>query len=419
MPFRFTHSCALFIGMILISVGAPDASAQAAAAQAEAAQDSIRYVTLLDSAIAVLERTPAYSFTMDSWMKGMMDDDTGWTQCEVTLQRLDDDPFGYRFYGVEQYFTVIYNGETALFGTPVAGSMKRIPADKDPGDWIRGTFAGDARFPHSSNKNYFKRLRESSTITRREVREDLCNGVPVFVLCSTHRGDEDIIGAYTEVSLRKSDCFPVAFLQDMDIRDASGTLRQHQRRVVSNLRLNPDIPEGLFDGATLPETVDITPYEENNDPAFEPLKAGEIAPDFHLSTFDGDSVRLSDYRGRVVFLDFWYMRCHPCQQAIPAIKELVTEFAADSVVFLGMNSSDSPTDKYFRNFVDSRDFTYPVVLAAGSAAANHQKGGYRVHGYPHFFIVGRDGVITFSQAGYGEGSKGQFIEEIRKALKPE
>ncbi len=48
-------------------------------------------------------------------------------------------------------------------------------------------------------------------------------------------------------------------------------------------------------------------------------RAGDVAPDFTLTTLDGKSVSLSDYRGRPVVLNFWASYCHPCRERIPAV----------------------------------------------------------------------------------------------------
>ena len=73
------------------------------------------------------------------------------------------------------------------------------------------------------------------------------------------------------------------------------------------------------------------------------LKVGTVAPDFQAVTPDGKTVRLSDYRGKVVILDFWATWCGPCKVEIPTLVDLQKKYANDLVV-LGM-SVDDPVEK--------------------------------------------------------------------------
>lgn len=143
--------------------------------------------------------------------------------------------------------------------------MTRIPLAENPAEWIGGTFASSARFPDFSNRSYLQRLRESTSIIDRALRDTVWDGEPAYLLCMTHKGSENLAGAYTQIVLRATDYFPVAITQDLDIIDASGMLRQHTCSAINNLRINPEIEAGLFDGATLPDTVNIIESSEAAD----------------------------------------------------------------------------------------------------------------------------------------------------------
>jgi peroxiredoxin len=155
--------------------------------------------------------------------------------------------------------------------------------------------------------------------------------------------------------------------------------------------------------------VQIKDYEEPSKEERLPLQAGNPAPDFTAAVYGGDSLRLSDLQGKVVFIDFWYVSCHPCQLAAPAIEKMYEEFGGDGdVVFLGINPYDKAESNFLKKFLESREVQYPILLVDAAIPKS-----YEVPGYPTFFIIDREGTIRWSGVGYGEG----YEEEFRKQLK--
>jgi cytochrome c biogenesis protein CcmG, thiol:disulfide interchange protein DsbE len=115
--------------------------------------------------------------------------------------------------------------------------------------------------------------------------------------------------------------------------------------------------------------------------------AGAPAPDFSLSGIDGAQVRLSDYRGDVVLVNFWATWCGPCRAEMPLLQERFTALRESGLVVLAVND-DEPVGEVTA-FVQELGLTFPILLDPG---ANVQQ-LYRVLGYPTSFLVGRDGVI--------------------------
>lgn len=115
---------------------------------------------------------------------------------------------------------------------------------------------------------------------------------------------------------------------------------------------------------------------------------GTVAPDFQLQTFDGATVRLSDYRGKPVVVNFWASWCVPCRDEQPVLRQIADTYGKRGVVFLGVNIQDTPYDaqKFVRQFAVS----YPVVTdAKGTVFVN-----YGVVGVPETYLVTRQGKIA-------------------------
>lgn len=112
------------------------------------------------------------------------------------------------------------------------------------------------------------------------------------------------------------------------------------------------------------------------------------APDFHLNTFDGASISLSDLRGKPVVINFWASWCPPCRYEAPLIENAWRLFEKRDVVFIGVNVQDKKEDalRYLREF----NITYPNGPdPTGEIGIN-----YGVSGLPVTFFVSREGEIV-------------------------
>lgn len=119
---------------------------------------------------------------------------------------------------------------------------------------------------------------------------------------------------------------------------------------------------------------------------------GEMAPDFALPDLDGAVVRLSDFRGKPVLVNFWATWCGPCKREMPEIEEAYAR-ANGELVVLAVNVEGTAPDlarRLARDFRDELNLTFPIVLDSPDNAVFNQ---YRLKGLPDSFFIDRDGVI--------------------------
>jgi len=131
------------------------------------------------------------------------------------------------------------------------------------------------------------------------------------------------------------------------------------------------------------------------------------APDFSLPQLNGQSLQLSDYRGKVVLLDFWATWCTPCREEIPHLVELQRKYRDQGLQIIGVSMDDSPEP--VREFYQRFQMNYPVVM--GDAEIGERYGG--VLGLPIAFVIGRDGRISVKHIGATDAS---VLEQDVKAL---
>jgi peroxiredoxin len=136
------------------------------------------------------------------------------------------------------------------------------------------------------------------------------------------------------------------------------------------------------------------------------LAIGTPAPDFTLVDAQGKQVKLSDYRGKVVLLDFWATWCGPCMMAMPELAELAAHYKDQGVVVLGACTSD--TRPAFERWVATNQKKYPDILFAFDPLENKPERIslqlYGVRGIPTQYFIGRDGKVADVITGYNKGS---------------
>ncbi|MEC4888765.1 MAG: TlpA disulfide reductase family protein [Nitrospira sp.] len=122
---------------------------------------------------------------------------------------------------------------------------------------------------------------------------------------------------------------------------------------------------------------------------YEPLVVGKTAPDFALTDLNEKPYRLSDFRGKVVFLNFWATWCAPCREEMPSMEVLNKNFEKDGLVILAVSIDRVTTAKDIPPFVKGLNLTFPVLLDSWGKTDKP----YKRMGVPETFIIDQQGVI--------------------------
>ncbi|MCW1928224.1 thiol-disulfide oxidoreductase ResA [Bhargavaea beijingensis] len=117
------------------------------------------------------------------------------------------------------------------------------------------------------------------------------------------------------------------------------------------------------------------------------VEVGDTAPDFELVDLEGNTHRLSDYRGEGVFLNFWGTWCGPCKKEMPHMEKYFKEFEDKGVNILAVNIAES--DLKVQSFANTYGLTFPIVIDK----TNSVRDAYNVRPLPTTFLVGPDGKV--------------------------
>ncbi|WP_163411543.1 TlpA family protein disulfide reductase [Flavobacterium ajazii] len=143
----------------------------------------------------------------------------------------------------------------------------------------------------------------------------------------------------------------------------------------------------------------------------------EPAPEFELKDVNGKTVRLSDYKGKVVVLDFWATWCGPCKASFPAMQKTINRYNNDpGVVFLFLHTwekkSGNPTVEAGKYITDNK-YTFKVLMDLRNSVTNESAAAsaYKVKGIPAKFVIDGKGDIRFSTSGFSQDAD-KAVEEL-------
>jgi thiol-disulfide isomerase/thioredoxin len=218
---------------------------------------------------------------------------------------------------------------------------------------------------------------------------------------------------------------PVDLLIDLDgdgtfkgtrqIKDGKTYFLPEQFPLAEPFRLNDQwwIGRPSLSGAELTLVPTVAPgaqVAEAQEPQEEKvlLAAGVPAPDFTAQTPDGKGIRLSDFKGKIVILDFWATWCGPCQASMPGLEKIYKRIGNQGVVVLSVNVFDDkdPFDAWILKH-GGKDYTFTFAYdpAGHDTKKSIADSKYGVSGIPTLYVIGRDGKVAAALVGSGNEEK--------------
>ncbi len=278
--------------------------------------------------------------------------------------------------------------------------------------------------PHQSFTK-FKDISEQSNIEKMDVQEELFQNIPVYVLTISFKNHEDsdeyINNGIDKYYIRKNDYLPIAYSTYGEFEG----MKEYILTTIEYLSIN-NLNLEDFNPYTKSEDVNIkTIYEQTNSLFYQDIFVNkknktikkkeiqktlkseiknDIFPFNELRLHNDKTIKITNLKGKVVLLDFWYRGCLPCLKATPDLIKLQDEFKNDLVI-IGINDSDDKEDisDYYAYKKNNNYFsTYKT-------STNISK-SLKVSAFPTFIIINQKGEVVKTEVGFDK-------ESIRKSIK--
>ena len=146
---------------------------------------------------------------------------------------------------------------------------------------------------------------------------------------------------------------------------------------------------------------------------YEPLTVGKVAPDFNLPDLSEKEIRLSDFRGKVVFLNFWATWCKPCREEMPSMEILYKNFEKDGLVILAISIDRVTTKKDIPPFVKALNLTFPILVDSWGQTDKR----YKLMGVPETYIIDRQGILREKVIGPRDWTMLDNLQVVTQLLK--
>ena len=140
----------------------------------------------------------------------------------------------------------------------------------------------------------------------------------------------------------------------------------------------------------------------------DPTTYEDVDYNFKLKNLNGEFTDLSEFKGKVVFINIWATWCPPCVAEMPNIQSLYDKIENDNIEFI-MLSMDNSEEKA-KKFIDKKGFTFPVFMAASKVPAM-----FRAPSIPTTFVISRKGKVVSKKVGMANYDKKKFktfLEEL-------
>lgn len=136
-----------------------------------------------------------------------------------------------------------------------------------------------------------------------------------------------------------------------------------------------------------------------------------VAPDFTLKSRSGENMKLSEFRGDVVMINFWASWCAPCRQEMPLLEDMYKKYNELGFVLLGVNVEENSAKA--NDFLRDVPVSFPILFDDKNEISKL----YKVVAMPSTIMVDRDGKMRYIHRGYLPGYEKKYVKQIKELIR--
>ncbi len=362
-------------------------------------------------------------YEMTRSFKPMSDKDTSTSTFYCSFKKLKDDSLSsscFHYYSLWHdsiRYDVMYTGEDFVTASS-KDSMATIKSKSLWAEEVKASFDKNKFFTPFTDKKSSPIKHDSDFIGNRHTLkligeeksgDALCyhiqlNTIPENDSTEIYR----IIRQEYHYWIQKKDFTPIQYSLALDLAFSHDTMFQYEKKTLNKYEINNLTDENILTLNSIPayyNTKDYVPYKRA-----EPLPKDSVAPDWQLLSVANEKISLTDLRGKLILIDFFYKSCYPCMKAIPVLQALYEKYKDKGLEIIGLDPFDTKEND-IETFLTKRGVTYTVLLGAKEVAKE-----YRVSGYPTMYLIDKTGKIVFTQVGFSNETEKDLEEIILKNL---
>jgi len=186
-------------------------------------------------------------------------------------------------------------------------------------------------------------------------------------------------------------------------------LPKSQMQLMSNPNYTPLFyanTQGKVKSIIFKQNTNVSRQIEKSPEAY--FETGEKALDFIVSDIDGNTTKLSDLRGKVVVLNFWFTKCGPCVMEIPSLNNVANTFKNKAVEFIAITFNKK---ELVIQFLEEHKFDYKIAPNANDVVSM-----YGVQSYPTSIVINQKGEIVLKELGYRTNIESVLTQSIKSLL---
>lgn len=325
----------------------------------------------------------------------------------VFIRRRLEDSLGFNYYiydFAEGGYLTVYNDLNLLFLRRSDSLGVLMDTKKRIEQFVNGGVVENYSNLQIFKNKYFSEIIASANITERVMSDTIIMAEPCFKLSLKYNDSEDVTNNYTIIYVRKRDYFPIGQQEFYEV----GGLSYIQEKWLYNVLINPELDDLMFNIEF--NVLDDSKLEFDKPAVKIPLlEIGQFAPEIVSNDLNDNKFQLSDYRGKVVVLDFWYTSCLPCIKLIQDFQLIKKEMNRDDVIFVGVNGVDKK--ERIAHFMEKKNMNFKSIYNAKDALA-----AYKIAAYPAYYVIDKEGKIQLASTGYSDQVRDIIIQKIKELL---